>query len=295
MSRLFVPLAPVALFAAAASAIPPTIPEPEQEYPLAFDEWKGSCSSRSGCYAKRPWWDNEIFISIEPAVTLPGMAHRPAYVRYSVRSSCSPSSLANAASLALPLAELTDVAAHLSTAIENETGPCAPPPLDEAAKASVTRLVRMFTLAGGIAYVPYPDGPPGDTDYNRRPLNPDIWIDEIADFPESAKERRQGGKVAAQLTIRNDLGKPVLCHINESSGVVALDEATCKLLMKNARFERGTGMSHYTHRVTWDIAAIPVPFCVLCEIGPDGIRRPQERDMQGRPIRRPGHTDEKPQ
>lgn len=281
------------LCAAPASAIPPAIPEPEQQYPLAFDGWEGVCLSLTTCFAKRVWEGAEIYVSIEPAAPYSYFGPRPAYIRYRVRRPCQPVTTLDG-DLALPLADTRDLAAHLATAIQNDESPCKLPPLDEAVSASITRLVRMFTLAGGIA-PPLRDGQPGDTDYNRNPVSPDIWIDEVADYPASARERRQGGRVAAYLTIRDDLGRPVGCYVSESSGVVALDEATCRLLMKNARFrvEPRPGISHYTHRVNWDIGAIPVPSCALCEIGPDGVRRPQERDMYGRPIRRPGHKDEK--
>jgi TonB family protein len=285
--RLLPVVAPAFLFAGApAAAIPPAISEPEEQYPLAFEEWKGACLSQTVCWASRPWADAEISISIEPAQPYGIFAPRPAYIRYRVRRPCQGAELG--ADLALPIADFGDVAAHLLTAMQNEDGPCRTPGIDGAMAASITRLVRLFTLAGGIA-APLRDGPPGDPDYNRHPINPDIWIDEVADYPPSARDRRQGGRVAVQLSIRDDFGRPVGCDVTESSGVAALDEATCRLLMKNARFriEPKPGLSHYTHRTVWDIGAVPVPFCVLCEVGPDGVRRPQLRDSHGRRIRRP--------
>jgi TonB family protein len=283
------------LLAAPAAAIPPALGPPEPFHPFTFAEWTGTCGERTTCGAKLVWGQSSIVIGFEPAQPYPPW-ERPAVISYTLYRLCEGRNADVRGSLTLPLAGEGDVAAHLRTAIQNEPNPCGGPLLDEATAASITRLVRMFTLLGGIA-PPLREGQPGDTDYNRHPLNPDVWIDEVRDYPESAKERRQGGRVAAQLTIRDDLGKAVLCNVTESSGVAALDEATCKLLLRNARFrvEPKPAISHYTHRVSWDIGAIPVPFCVLCEIGPDGVRRPQQFDQQGRRIRRPGHHDEKPQ
>ena len=275
------------LLAGPVSAIPPALGQPEEKYPLLFDEWKGHCFARTGCWAERPWNGARIVVGVTPRDPY-AWGSRSAYLSYIVYRPCAASELSLRGDLELPLASESDVAAHMRTALQNETDPCGGQALDDATAASVTRLVRLFTVAGGIA-APVRDGPPGDTDYNRHPINPDIWIDEVADYPALAKERRQGGRVAAQLTIRDDLGRPVMCNVTESSGVAALDEATCTLLMRNARFrvEPKGGTSHYTARVNWDIGRIPVPFCVLCEVGPDGVRRPQEFDSRGRRVLRP--------
>lgn len=286
-------LGPALLLAASAAAIPPALGPPEPFHPFTFAEWSGTCGERTTCGAKLVWGDSSIVIGFEPAQPYPPWP-RAAVISYTLYRICEGGNADIRGALTVPLAQETDVAAHLRTAIQNAPGPCEGPYLDDATAASITRLVRIFTLLGGIA-PPLREGGPGDTDYNRHPINPDIWIDEVRDYPDSAKDRRQGGRVAAQLTIRDDLGRPVLCNVAESSGVAALDEATCALLMKNARFrvEPTPGITHYTHRVDWDIGQVPVFSCGPCEIGPDGVRRQVQYDQGGRRIRRPGHRDEK--
>ncbi len=58
------------------------------------------------------------------------------------------------------------------------------------------------------------------------------------DYPQAALRRDEQGTVAFALAI-NDRGRVERCYIAESSGSATLDEATCSILAKRARFIPG--------------------------------------------------------
>jgi TonB family protein len=266
-----------------ASATPPAIGPPDPVHPFTQEEWKGSCGERGGCAASRDWGNSTIYIRFEAASPGQPWAHG-ASIDYTLMRPCDGRTLELSGSLAVPLAEESDVAAHLGTAIESAQGNCARPPLDPATAASVTQLVRHFTLVGGTRVPDYSATKPApfDSMWNYHPINPDVWIDEVADYPDSAKRSRQGGAVESELTIRSDSGHVIMCTVLGSSGVAELDATTCRLLLRRARFVPGagpTGISRYVIRTMWDISKIEVPYCtgLRCKVGPDG--RPVKADQ----------------
>ena len=265
-----------------ASATIPELGPPEKIYPFNFESWTGGCGETSGCGAYIPWGegddasDGRIAISFEAPNPIPPT--RPARISYRLTKSCATGGQVDLwRPFDVPLDQLSDVSAHLKTAIESANQGCAVRPLDSDTAASIDRLVRLFTLVGGVevrshAYtVPQPFDPA----WNHNPVNPDIWIDEVGDYPKAALKSRQGGAVETELQMRTDTGRVVMCTILVSSGVAELDEATCRLLLVRARFVPGAGpVGHgrYVIRTIWDISKVPVPFCVgpRCKIGPDG-------------------------
>ena len=54
-------------------------------------------------------------------------------------------------------------------------------------------------------------------------------------YPELAKARQEQGQTSYSLTV-NGAGLPTRCDITRSSGSAALDERTCQVVMRGARF-----------------------------------------------------------
>ena len=218
---------------AAHASLPPPGP-PEKTYPFTFENWTGSCGEISGCGASIPWGagddagDGRIAIGFEA----PNGIHpiRPARISYRLSRSCPTAGGVDLwKPFDVPLDRVSDVSAHLGTAIETGNHGCPVKPLDPETAASIDRLVRLFTLVGGVEVKShaYTVPQPFDSAWNHNPVNPDIWIDEVRDYPESAKQSRQGGAVETELMIRSETGRAVMCTVQYSSGVAALDEATC--------------------------------------------------------------------
>lgn len=90
-----------------------------------------------------------------------------------------------------------------------------------------------------------------------RPIDPGNWIFEW-DFPSEALRLGQEGRVAFVLLVNRD-GKVENCTVEASSGVPVLDEATCSVLGKYARFQPATDdqgnriESRYRSAVAWQM------------------------------------------
>jgi len=67
--------------------------------------------------------------------------------------------------------------------------------------------------------------------------SPDAWLSD-ADYPSRARREERAGTVGYALEVAAD-GRVTGCQITKSSGHADLDEATCRLLPRRARFERG--------------------------------------------------------
>ena len=80
------------------------------------------------------------------------------------------------------------------------------------------------------------------------------------DYPASALERREEGRVAFALEIAPN-GRVIGCTINRSSGSSALDSATCRLMRSRGRFTPAmdsTGspaIGVIEQEVSWDLPA----------------------------------------
>ena len=76
------------------------------------------------------------------------------------------------------------------------------------------------------------------------------------DYPVSALRNSQEGTVAVVLDVTPE-GRVGACHVEQSSGVAALDEGTCSLLQRRARFTPALDQfghaiaDHYRQRVRW--------------------------------------------
>jgi len=91
-----------------------------------------------------------------------------------------------------------------------------------------------------------------------KPANfPAYWATN-ADYPSSAMRARQEGVVGFLLTIGTD-GAVAECRVVSSSGFPNLDDGTCPLIRRRAKFEpardeNGTAVTGYhLSRVTWKI------------------------------------------
>jgi periplasmic protein TonB len=80
------------------------------------------------------------------------------------------------------------------------------------------------------------------------------------DYPAAALRSGDHGRTGFRLDIGTD-GKPTACTVTASSGSDELDKATCRLLMRRARFHPAKGVdgtpvvASYSNGVTWAIPA----------------------------------------
>lgn len=87
--------------------------------------------------------------------------------------------------------------------------------------------------------------------------NPANWA-TTDDYPSSALRAEAQGTSGFRLQVGSD-GRVTGCTITSSSGNAALDDATCKLVTRRARFtpaqdENGTAMADtYANRIVWRI------------------------------------------
>ncbi len=97
-----------------------------------------------------------------------------------------------------------------------------------------------------------------------RPINRGSWV-QASDYPFEAAEFGLAGKVRFRLAI-DPQGRVTDCEILQSAAPV-LDAATCRVLVKRARFEPARGSSGqaaastYESQITWAVPEnAPVPF-----------------------------------
>lgn len=114
---------------------------------------------------------------------------------------------------------------------------------------------------------------------NPEPLsNPAEWI-TAEDYPRQAIVEEQIGNVDYKLSV-NTAGEATGCHIVHSSGSSILDETTCTLLMRRAKFKRGGDllgvgtMTNYNGTVRWRLPGIdplaPMRSVVEFDVTPEG-------------------------
>jgi TonB family protein len=112
------------------------------------------------------------------------------------------------------------------------------------------------------------------------PINAEDWIKDT-DWPRAALVAGHGGTVVVNLTI-NEIGRPAHCDVTRASGVTQLDERSCAVLMKRARFlpahdESGNAVaSVVTRQIGWSInspisMAIPADMTVNVKELPPGM------------------------
>ncbi len=87
--------------------------------------------------------------------------------------------------------------------------------------------------------------------------NPGGWVTP-ADYPPEALREKRGGALRFLVRIAAD-GTPVECNVIESSGVPSLDEKTCSLIIKRAKFypaqdaDGRSVASSYTNAIRWSL------------------------------------------
>lgn len=112
-------------------------------------------------------------------------------------------------------------------------------------------------------------------------------IFSMDDYPAEALRKGEQGQVVADLLI-NASGGVETCSIVSSSGFSDLDQATCALLQRRARFtpaKDGVGHGMYavfrTPPVTWSLGSfrgfpVPADYDLTINRAPDGIKLPVE-------------------
>jgi protein TonB len=152
-----------------------------------------------------------------------------------------------------------------------EQKPNTPPPPQVVAPPP---MVRMITMAPQIQTVsiapppvitvrapPAPPAPPAPVKReSARAKGSLIGLFSSEDYPNSALSANEQGTTAVQLTIGTD-GRVSGCNITSSSGSSSLDNATCNILRRRARFSPAMDSDGhpttdtYSQRITWRVPA----------------------------------------
>jgi periplasmic protein TonB len=103
---------------------------------------------------------------------------------------------------------------------------------------------------------PPPPAPKGPTTSAKPRNNPGSWATD-ADYPSRAQRDEAQGTTGFRVTV-NAEGRVSSCVVTSSSGNSELDEATCKLVTRRARFtpaqRNGEKVEDtYSNRITWRI------------------------------------------
>ncbi len=106
-----------------------------------------------------------------------------------------------------------------------------------------------------VAMPPSPEEYPADRAVSPRG-NPGYWV-TAADYPQTALREERSGTTGFRVTIGTD-GRVIDCQITSSSGSDDLDDATCKVVSRRARFapafQGGQPVeSTYSNRINWSI------------------------------------------
>ncbi|PZU12928.1 MAG: energy transducer TonB, partial [Sphingobium sp.] len=139
----------------------------------------------------------------------------------------------------------------------------APPPIVQTpAPAPPIQTVRtpppVFNPVPVAAPPPPPPAPPPPPQAATRAAprgSPGSWVSD-ADYPSRAQREERSGTAGFRLEIGAD-GRVTNCTITSSTGHPDLDEATCRLLPKRARFKPAVGSDGqpmadtYNGRITW--------------------------------------------
>lgn len=119
----------------------------------------------------------------------------------------------------------------------------------------LTAMAVMFLSIVEIKPVARPGSPAG---------NPGSWVTS-ADYPVAAILEGLEGTTVFRLHYNAD-GRPYRCELNGSSGHDVLDEQTCKLLLRRARFTPGRDAKGqavggiYNNRIRWNLPEGEAPF-----------------------------------
>lgn len=97
-------------------------------------------------------------------------------------------------------------------------------------------LLVSLALSASLQAAPEPSALPAAPPAERARALPSGPIFTEADYPKQAADNREEGIVGFRLTI-GPSGRIADCTILRSSGSALLDQATCRLLVKRARFK----------------------------------------------------------
>lgn len=137
----------------------------------------------------------------------------------------------------------------------------APPPIVQTpAPAPPIQTVRtpppVFNPVPVASPPPPPAPPPAVAATRASPRSaPGSWLSD-ADYPSRAQREERSGTAGFRLQIAPD-GRVTDCTITSSTGHSDLDEATCRLLPRRARFKPAKGTDGqpmadtYNGRITW--------------------------------------------
>lgn len=122
----------------------------------------------------------------------------------------------------------------------------------------VTRLATMILALTGLdafgqTAVPPPPAPPPPRGYPVHPVraigHPGDWASDN-DYPTDALRKHETGRAGFMLTI-DSTGKPSNCQITQSTNHADLDQITCELMMRRARFTPATDADFKPTSGTW--------------------------------------------
>jgi TonB family protein len=128
-------------------------------------------------------------------------------------------------------------------------------------KSLFPALFGLLVLASPVAVDANGRATPG-----RPAENPGEWI-HAGDYPTAALLERIEGTTAFELTYDTG-GNATGCKVTQGSGSAVLDETTCALLTKRARFAPGRDSQgklvggSYSSRVRWILPKLPLPLGV---------------------------------
>ena len=141
----------------------------------------------------------------------------------------------------------------------------APPPVNVTPVISTNTQAVTITPSAPPAPPPPPPAPPPPPPPEKPKVaekaspkgDPGSWA-TTDDYPPSSLRNEEAGTTGFRLEIGTD-GKATSCSITKSSGFSALDDATCKVVSRRARFKpakdaSGTPIGDtYSSRVKWQI------------------------------------------
>lgn len=124
--------------------------------------------------------------------------------------------------------------------------PDAPPPLVKLSQPTTTLTTTDIpmepTMEPPLPPLPPTPPPPTPADLTRAATargNVGDWFPR-SDYPASALRAGTEGRVSVLLTV-SPAGRATGCEVVSTSGDSALDAATCRLALRNGRFEPGRG------------------------------------------------------
>lgn len=132
----------------------------------------------------------------------------------------------------------------------------APPPI----VAAPTISAPVITMAPPVIHEAAPPPAPAKPSMAVGPKpkgNPQNWL-STDDYPSSAMRDGVQGVTSFRLEVGTD-GKPTNCTVTGSSGSALLDDTTCRLVMRRAKFQPAKDTegnpiaSGYSSRTRWQI------------------------------------------